>query len=767
MKTKQKTIHLFIAFAMLTMMFGLASPARAADTWTVNSLNDPGDGTCDASECTLREAVAAAGVGDTIHISANGTIPLASQIDITIPLSIVGPGAANLTLSGSNAVRVLNVNSPSAPINISGLTIANGYISGTAVNDGAGLYNLGMLTLDGVLVQSNTSTGVNGGGGIYNGSKATLTITNSTFSVNASPNRGGAIANYGSLTVTNSTFSGNIASNGSGGGIFTFGTLNVNNSTFSGNSSTANGSGIYNGIATLTLRNSIVANGFGSAIDCYNGAFTKVPITAGNLIESNGAGLYACGTPAVSGDPMLTPLANHGGSTPTFGLQSTSPALNAADDSTCASADQRGTSRPQGTHCDAGSFDALAPPNVTVEQAIGQADPTTVSPIHFTVTFDQAVSEFTNSDIVLTGTAGATTASISGVGPLYDVAVSGMTSSGTVIASIDADAANNSDGIGNYASSSNDHTVSYQNGNPPQVQSIVRANANPNSSASVNFTVTFDQSVTGVDTGDFALVVSGLTGASVASVSGSGATYTVNVNSGLGNGTLHLNLLDDDSIVNTSSQPLGGAGVGNGNFLGGETYNINKLLTYTSTAAQDGWILELSENSGAGGAINSAATTIRVGDDSTRKQYRGLLSFGTASLPDTAVVVAANLRIKMQSVSGPGDPFALFGGMVLDIRNGFFGTLAALQTGDFQFAASASQPPLSPTPSAGWYTFPLDPGLLPYINRLAASGGVTQLRLRFFLDDNNDAQANFISFYSGDTLTAADRPVLEVYYYLP
>ena len=45
---------------------------------------------------------------------------------------------------------------------------------------------------------------------------ATLTITNSTFANNTSPNRGGAIANYGTLTVANSTFSANIANNGNG-----------------------------------------------------------------------------------------------------------------------------------------------------------------------------------------------------------------------------------------------------------------------------------------------------------------------------------------------------------------------------------------------------------------------------------------------------------------------------------------------------------------------------------------------------------------------
>ncbi len=56
--------------------------------------------------------------------------------------------------------------------------------------------------------------------------------------------------------------------------------------------------------------------------------------------------------------------------------------------------------------------------------------------LHFTVVFDEPVSGFTDSDVTLSGTAGATTASVSQIAPnngtTYDVAVSGMTSGGTV-----------------------------------------------------------------------------------------------------------------------------------------------------------------------------------------------------------------------------------------------------------------------------------------------------------------------------------------------
>ncbi len=102
-------------------------------------------------------------------------------------------------------------------------------------------------------------------------------------------------------------------------------------------------------------------------------------------------------------------------------------------------------------------------PTVTINQAIApQTDPTSTSPVNFTVTFSEAMTGFDGSDVQLTGTAGATTAVVSGGPTVFNVAVSGMTTSGTVIASIPAGAANASgSGAGNAASTSTDNSVTY------------------------------------------------------------------------------------------------------------------------------------------------------------------------------------------------------------------------------------------------------------------------------------------------------------------
>lgn len=101
-------------------------------------------------------------------------------------------------------------------------------------------------------------------------------------------------------------------------------------------------------------------------------------------------------------------------------------------------------------------------PSVTIDQASGQPDPTSSSPINFTVTFSEPVTGFTSSDITIGGTAGATTALVTGSGPTYNVAVSGMTGSGTVTASVvDSAAIAVSNGAPSTASTSTDNSVTY------------------------------------------------------------------------------------------------------------------------------------------------------------------------------------------------------------------------------------------------------------------------------------------------------------------
>jgi hypothetical protein len=123
-------------------------------------------------------------------------------------------------------------------------------------------------------------------------------------------------------------------------------------------------------------------------------------------------------------------------------------------------------------------------------------------------------------------------------------------------------------------SSARSVTANFIDATPPIVTAITRVNPSPTSLASVKFTVKFSEVVTGVDAADFSLTLTGVTGAKVTAVSGTGATRTVTVSTGSGNGTLRLNVVDNDTIRDAAGNKLGGTGAGNGNYTAGQTYTI-------------------------------------------------------------------------------------------------------------------------------------------------------------------------------------------------
>jgi hypothetical protein len=173
-------------------------------------------------------------------------------------------------------------------------------------------------------------------------------------------------------------------------------------------------------------------------------------------------------------------------------------------------------------------------PTVTINQAAAQADPTGTSPIVFEVVFSEPVAGFVTGDVTLGGTAAATTATVSGSGATYMVAVSGMGPAGTVIASIAAGAAVDAANNPNVASTSGDNEVTWAPADvtsPTVTINQAAAQADPTGTSPIVFDVVFSESVADFATGDVTL--GGTAGATTATVSGSGTTYTVEV-SGMG-----------------------------------------------------------------------------------------------------------------------------------------------------------------------------------------------------------------------------------------
>ena len=187
-------------------------------------------------------------------------------------------------------------------------------------------------------------------------------------------------------------------------------------------------------------------------------------------------------------------------------------------------------------------------------------------------------------------------------------------------------------------------------------------------------------------------------------------------------------------------------------------------VALTSIAAQDGWVLESSENSNNGGSISATANTtsaLRVGDNNQDRQYKSIVAFDTSAIPDGATILSATLRLRRGTVSGT-NPFTTHGTCWVDVQSGGFSGSTTLQTGDFQATATAAQAATlsNAANNETWSQATLGAAGLLAINKT----GTTQLRLRFNLDDNDDNGNDYLGYYSGESATVPSRPQLVVTY---
>src|SRR5262249_36834326 len=124
---------------------------------------------------------------------------------------------------------------------------------------------------------------------------------------------------------------------------------------------------------------------------------------------------------------------------------------------------------------------------------------------------------------------GTLVANVSGSGASYTVSVTGMNGTGTVIASIPGGSANDAAGNGNLVSTSGDNSVVFDNDPPTLTINQAAGQADPINTGPILFAVVFNEPVTGFTALDVDLSASTAGGTLVASVSGSGANYTVSV----------------------------------------------------------------------------------------------------------------------------------------------------------------------------------------------------------------------------------------------
>ena len=337
-------------------------------------------------------------------------------------------------------------NNGAIAVSISGLTITGGKSLGTdgTVNAGRGgaILNYENLTLSGDVV-SNSETNYDGGG-IWS-RYGDLTLAESTVSGNTAKFYGGGIYfRSGSLQLSSSTISGNELTAGNsgvtGGGVFsTGGAVGISYSTIANNIS-RRGGGLGSDSGAITLDHSIVADNTASnsGPDIYGNA------TANWSLIEDATGATISGANNLTGvDPMLGPLADNGGPTPTQAPAAGSPAIDAGDPAAVAGVggvpltDQRGFPRIVGDGLDIGAVEAI-PTTLVVDHATDESDGdyttgdlslreaielANLAPDANTITFDASLSggtiTLTDGEIAITADAtitgpGASEVTISG-----------------------------------------------------------------------------------------------------------------------------------------------------------------------------------------------------------------------------------------------------------------------------------------------------------------------------------------------------------------
>jgi hypothetical protein len=278
-------------------------------TFTVTSLTDSGPG-------SLRQAILDANANpgaDRIVFAprVRGTIVLTDgPLSIADDLTIDGPGAPQLAVSGSDASRVFSITG-GVTATLADLTVTHGL-----ADEGAGVWNAGNLTISQSVLSSNqavnaTAGGIGRGGGIFNAAGATLAIDHSTLTANLATGdgkgQGGGLLNKGQASVSHTTFTDNravggtagtfISSSGQGGAIRNEdgATLAVDHSTFLNNQAFGGpgiagaGGAIYNYHATADVSRSTFTGNQAVGGDGYSGDGPPVAgFGLGGAIINNG-----------------------------------------------------------------------------------------------------------------------------------------------------------------------------------------------------------------------------------------------------------------------------------------------------------------------------------------------------------------------------------------------------------------------------------------------------------------------------------------------
>jgi predicted outer membrane repeat protein len=304
--------------------------------------------------------------------TADGTIIEANLLsDLTIRDGNANGGGTNQGFGGGLFCNGSGAGHECSPELANLIFENNSALAGGAIaNDGHG-GGASIPYVHHMIVRNNQAPG-GSGGAIYNnggGGTSSPLIEQVTFSGN-SADFGGAIYDYGlagasNPTIRNSTFYANTAAT-NGGAMFNNGSSGghaspvIRYTTFHKNRAiSSQGGAIYNiafsGDAAPNLSGVIfwADQAVGSPVENYTSFSSTVSSLEYSITPECPGGAIGC----INADPLLGPLQDNGGFSPTLKPDVGSPAIDAGNAGNCPATDQRDIARPQGAKCDIGAVE--------------------------------------------------------------------------------------------------------------------------------------------------------------------------------------------------------------------------------------------------------------------------------------------------------------------------------------------------------------------------------------------------------------------------
>lgn len=552
--------------------------------------------------------------------------------------------------------------------------------------------------------------GNNFGGGAAGGFGGGYGIASTSFGFGGGgAGMGGAIFNEDAiLMVINSTFTSNSAVGGTGGNdgsglggaIFTRnGIMEIYNSTIAANYASTTGGAVYvyegssGNHADLTIQSSILADSTGGTHDFVaSGLGGDVWHHGGhNIITSHNSALLSSFVTYQAG-PELSSLAYYGGPAQTMMLGVNSIGRGNGANTIGLVTDQAGNPRETNGQIDIGALQWFEPPTITsIARSSPSGELTGASSVTFVITFDEDVTGLTTSQIELTGSAAAdaSVSQVTGSGSTYQVTVNTATATGTLGLAVKTGAVENTNGHAYTGQVDASQTYSLEH-TAPTVTSIVRTNAASSYTGanSVEFTIQFDESVTGLDANQLNLAGAAAADSSISNVAGSGDTYTVTVNTTNAHGTLELSV-KTGQIVDAYGNEFAGT------VQSAESYTIDHAAPVVSSIVRNNpasqatsqqiveFVITFDEIV-LGMAANQLSLTGTAAADASISQMTG----GGTTYTVTVDTAAANGTLGLSV--GTGQIVDLYG-------NEFAGTVQASETYSIDHTAPAAPVITSPT----------------------------------------------------------------------